>query len=461
MIINTLNTFHMRKDYLLVAAGVMSAMTINAADPEGDLYILGLNGVTTPDASNTLVMQERSEDDIDEGVWRWALDSFDIVQTEGSFTVSDGKSLTLGFDAENVFGFANEMTEAQSMVYMAVDGPAINYTLPAGECKIMVALFADIDGDFGKDTWIVQIQSAASNTDDSYYLFGFDGVESPASAYRFKKIEEEIDGETVVTYSIPKFLVEDCPYGFSVYSSADDAILGLSTDFAAPDTPVTDESPLAFLSAGGEKVICNLSEGYYTVTFASMGAFSMISFIRCEDQTPLDEMEYYLVGANGVTELSDACKFKREVVIDEYEDEGVVVEEVSINYSLAKFDYKSAESGIYVVSSDGVVVFGYNSDMAVAFPNDLTEEMPFAIMAVNGDALNCSMPAGEYDISFSVTGNGTGMITFMASETESVDAVDVAESQEIYYDLNGRIVRNPQKGIFVVKKGSEVKKIIR
>lgn len=56
----------MRKNYLLAAAGVVSAIAMNAAAPEGDLFILGLNGVTVPDASNTLVMQERSEDDIDE-----------------------------------------------------------------------------------------------------------------------------------------------------------------------------------------------------------------------------------------------------------------------------------------------------------------------------------------------------------------------------------------------------------
>lgn len=82
-------------------------------------------------------------------------------------------------------------------------------------------------------------------------------------------------------------------------------------------------------------------------------------------------------------------------------------------------------------------------------------------MAVNGAPLNCSMPAGEYDITFSITGNGTGMISFIASEPGSVDEVDVAGGREIYYDLTGKVVNNPQKGIYIVKKGSEVKKIIR
>lgn len=451
----------MRKLYLLATAGVVSAMAMNAANPEGDLYIFGLNGVSTPNASNTLVMQERSEDDVDEGIWRWKLDSFDIVQTEGSFTVSDDKSLILGFDEENEFGFVNNMTGAQNMIYMAENGPAINYSFPSGECNIMVALFADVDGDMGKDTWIIQIQSASAQTDDNYYLLGFDGMETPASAYRFKKIEEEIDGETMVTYSIPKFLVNDCPDGFTVYSSSDDVNMGLNTDFAAPGTPVSDESPMAFLSAGGDKIICNLTEGYYSVTFAPMGAFAMISFIRCEDQTPLDEMEYYLVGANGITDLSDDCKFKRTVDVYEYEDEGQVIKEESIMYTLSKFDYKNSESGLTVVSADGVVVFGYNSDMASSFPNSLSEEMPFAIMAVNGENVNSSLPTGEYDITFSVTGNGTGMLLFMASESDSVGEVDVAVGEDVYYDLNGRIIRNPQKGIYIVRNGSEVKKIIR
>lgn len=451
----------MRKNYLLAAAGVVSAIAMNAAAPEGDLFILGLNGVTVPDASNTLVMQERSEDDIDEGVWRWAIDSFDLQQTEGSFTVSDGKSLTLGFDTENAFGLTNSMTATHNMIYMAVDGPAINYSLPAGECKIFVALFADIDGEAGKDTWIVQIQSSVAETNDNYYLLGFDGVDTPTSACCFKKVEEVIDGETLITYSIPKFLVKDCPEGFTVFSSADDANLGLNTDFSAPGTPVTDESPMAFLSAGGEKVICNLTEGYYSVVFAPMGAIAMISFAKCQDQTPLDEMEYYLMGANGVTEPADACKFKREVEVFEYEDEGQIVKEESVVYTLTQFNYQNAESGLTIASADGVVVFGYSSDMAMSFPNDITVDAPFALMAVNGAPLNCSMPVGEYDISFSITGNGTGMLSFIASEPGSVDEVDVADTREIYYDLNGNVVNNPQKGIYIVRKGAEVKKIIR
>lgn len=451
----------MRKNYLLAAAGAVSAFAMNAADPEGDLYILGLNGVTAPEVSNTLVMQERTEDDIDEGVWRWALDSFDLQQTEGAFTVSDGKSMTLGFDSENVFGITNNMTTAQSIIYMAVDGPAINYSLPAGECKINVILFSDIDGEAGKDIWIVHIQSSTAEANDNYYLLGFDGVDTPTSACCFKKVEEVIDGETLITYSIPKFLVKDCPEGFTVFSSADDANLGLNTDFSAPGTPVTDESPMAFLSAGGEKVICNLTEGYYSVVFAPMGAIAMISFAKCQDQTPLDEMEYYLLGANGVAEPADACKFKREIEIFEYEEEGEIVKEETVTYKLEKFNYQNAEAGLTVASADGVVVFGYSADMAASFPNDITVDAPFALMAVNGTPLNCSMPAGEYDITFSITGNGTGMISFIASEPGSVDEVDVADTREIYYDLNGRVVSNPQKGIYIVKKGADVKKIIR
>lgn len=40
-------------------------------------------------------------------------------------------------------------------------------------------------------------------------------------------------------------------------------------------------------------------------------------------------------------------------------------------------------------------------------------------------------------------------------------SVDVAGGREIYYDLTGKVVNNPQKVIYIVKKGSEVKKIIR
>lgn len=151
----------------------------------------------------------------------------------------------------------------------------------------------------------------------------------------------------------------------------------------------------------------------------------------------------------------------REVEVFEYEDEGQIVKEESVVYTLTQFNYQNAESGLTIASADGVVVFGYSSDMAMSFPNDITVDAPFALMAVNGAPLNCSMPVGEYDISFSITGNGTGMLSFIASEPGSVDEVDVADTREIYYDLNGNVVNNPQKGIYIVRKGAEVKKIIR
>lgn len=452
----------MKKLYLLATAVLFSVTAMSASAPSGDLYILGMNGNSTPDASNMLSLQPRSEEDIDEGIWRWSLPSVNIEQTEGSFTISDNVSLSLGYDGDNEFGLSNSITTAQAMVYLIPDGPAVNYSLPAGECSVSVVLFEDIYGENGKDSWIVQLESSAVEEEGNYYLLGFGGVNEPESSVCFKKIEEEADGEKFISYVLPKFLVKDCPDGVLVYGTLEKDYLGLNPEFSAPGAGVTDEAPMAFLSAGGEKVRCDLTEGYYSVSFSSLGNVSMISFNKCEDQTPVDEMEYYLLGVNGITSISDATKFKRETIVTEYEEDGQIIRDESIQYTLPKFKYNNAENGMTISSADGVVVFGYDSDMAAMLPNDLTDENPFALMAVNGEPIHSSLSAGEYDISFVITGNGTGMLSFNKPEDSGVVSVLTNQDQQpVFYDINGMVVKNPGKGVYIVRQGSSVKKIIR
>lgn len=145
----------MKKTLLTVSLALLGSTTLMAAAPEGNLYLLGLNGDNTASAANHFVMAERTEDDIDEGMWRWSIPSVSVTAETGTVTVSDNASFKLGFDADNEFGITNSLTATQSMVYLAPDGAPLNYNLRPGEYTVSLALFEDLDSDMGGDTWML------------------------------------------------------------------------------------------------------------------------------------------------------------------------------------------------------------------------------------------------------------------------------------------------------------------
>lgn len=425
------------------------------------MYVIGLNGETAPSEANCLVLGERSEDDIDEGLWRWILPEYELSTTEGSITFTDGGSFTLGFDENNMFGFTNNLTISQSMIYLAQDGPAINYNLPAGSYEIALALFEDLDGDMGGDSWMLQFKALGNvEAEENFYLLGFNEFEDPTAACRFQKEEITEDGETYVMYTLPRFLVSECENGFTIYDSGQDVTYGQDPAFSAMGD-VTDENPMGFLGAGGEPMKCQLTVGYYDINFSMTGAMAMVSFIRCEDQTPQDELEYYLVGLNGVTGIDDAYKFTRTEETEEYEDEdsGEMISYTTLTYTLSGVEVKEA-SELTVVAQDEMYVFGYNPDMAAFLPNDLNDTMPFAGMVVGGEPLKCTLTAGKYDFNFSISGVNTAMLSALASEEGAVDGVSAASDAPVYYNLQGVRVAYPKHGIYIKTQDGKTTKVI-
>ena len=436
------------------------AMTVSAAAPEGDLYVLGFNGATTPAPDLKLVALERSEEDIDEGLWRWKLENLDVTVPSGSFTISGSNGFTLGFDADNDFGFSNEVSEKQTMMYLAEGGAPVNYNLKAGSYGFTLVLFEDLDGDMGGDTWMVQVSSNSVSDDDSYFLLGFNGAETPSSAVRFVRQELEEDGETYYIYTIPRFYVDTCPEGFTVADPANDAVYGLNPDFASMSPEVTAENPMVFMAPDGESVKCSLDKGYYTVNFSQTGAMAMISFIKCENQTPNNELAYYLVGVNGVTTANPEYKFTRKVENLEYEDEGETIVEVMVTYELNDVAFDSTD-GLTIVAENDLISFGYNSDMASVMPNDFSVESPFAMLVANGSPLNCTLPASKYNFKFSLTGESTGMLTAIDASENAVSEIGAEEEYAPeYYSVSGVRVQNPVDGIYIVKRGDKVSKIV-
>lgn len=452
----------MKKTLLFSAALLLAASTMSAAVPEGNLYLEGLNGVTAQEESNLFVLGERDDDDIDEGLWRWSISNVEVTETTGTLTVVGPDGFTLGFDSDNEFGVTNNLTNLQGMLYLAEGGPAINYDLKAGEYKVLLSVFEDIEGDMGGDTWMIQFVSLSKEDDESFYLIGFNGIESPSATARFVKNVVEEDGETSTMYTLPKYHISECPDGFTVMDAGNGISYGLSADFAAMAPEVTDESPMAFLAPDGENVVSKLTPGYYDVNFAPTGAINMISFILCEDQTSNNELEYYLVGLNGVSGLDDTNKFTRNVDSYEYEDEdtGEMVSETTISYALTTEIKENCQ--LTIVSADEKVVYGYNSDMEAYMPNLISGEVGFAMLAANGPAINCELNPGKYTINFSLATDNTGMLSIMSAEDGAVNEISIdTDIAPIYYNLQGQRVKNPAKGIYIEKRGSKVTKVIR
>ncbi|MDE6380742.1 MAG: hypothetical protein K2L11_09735 [Muribaculaceae bacterium] len=452
----------MKKNLLLISGILCSAVSLQAAAPEGNLYILGLNGDTTPSEANLLVLGERDEDDIDEGIWRWSLPEVNLTAAEGTVTVSDGASFSLGFDEDNQFGFTNDLTSSQSMIYMAQDGPAIKYNLSEGSYQVMVALFEDVEGDMGGDTWILQIKSLNSEEPtEQLYLLGFNDYTEPSAACCFQKIEYTEDGETYFIYSLPRYFVSECEEGFTVYNAGQDVTLGQDETFASMGD-VTDENPMAFLGADGAPVKCSLKEGYYDVNLTMAGAMTMISFMICEDQTPQDELAYYLVGVNGIQTPDEAYKFDRQEITEEYEDEdtGETESYTSLIYVLKDVEIKEAAE-LTVAAQDNVYVFGYNPDLSAFLPNDFSNTMPFSSLAVGGEALKCSLEAGKYNFNFSISNVNTGMLAATPVEDDAVDSITAISGTPVYYNLQGARVANPENGIFIKVQDGKTTKVIK
>lgn len=453
----------MKKTLLFSAALLLATSTMSAAVPEGNLYLEGLNGVIAHEESNLFVLGERDDDDIDEGLWRWSIGSVEVTETTGTLTVSGSDGFTLGFDSDNEFDATNNLTNMHKMLYLAEGGPAVNYDLKAGEYTVNLSVFEDLDGDMGGDSWMIQFVSKSNgNDDESFYLIGFDGIEVPSAAARFVKNVVEEDGETSTMYTLPKYYVGECPDGFTVMDAGNGVSYGLSADFAAMAPEVTDESPMAFLAADGENVVSKLTPGYYDVNFAPAGAINMITFILCEDQTPNNELDYYLVGLNGVSGLDESNKFTRNIDSYEYEDEdtGEMISETTISYTLTTEIKENCQ--LTIASADERVVYGYNSDMEAYMPNLISGDAGFAMLAANGPAINCDLNPGTYTINFSLTTDNTGMISIMSAEDDAVGEISIdVDAAPVYYNLQGQRVKNPTKGIYIEKRGAKVTKVIR
>lgn len=435
---------------LLLASMLFCASVMSAEPPQSGFNLIGFNGETAASDSNLLAYQPGDEEDEDDGIYRFVNESFEVVDCTDGFKAVGIEGMTLGFDEANEFGFANMINQFSTRTAMVENGPSVKCELPKGTYKVILASFMEDE----LTTWMIQFQSVSSGDEQlSYYLTGFNGNSELTQSNRLVK-EVSDEGET---FSYPKFLVENCADGFQV-SVSNGEVLGLDPEYASFAPEITDESPMAFLAAGGAPVPCSLSEGYYSVTFASAGATYMISFMRCDDQTPPDESTFYLCGFNGVDEISDDYRFTR-VVVNETDEDGV--EQQVISYSIKNLKLSSCANGFTVTTADGGFLYGLDEQFAEMLGDTINEESPFSFMGIYGKPIKCELPEAEYDVTFIVSGT-QATISFIDNSEGAVEGIYGNENlTPVYFDLHGRRVKEPTSGIYIVKQGKSVTKIIK
>lgn len=436
------------KKILLSAAAVAATMSLQAAVPEGNLTVVGLS-----DEGIVLPLGERDEDDIDDGLWRWRNDAVNVTKESGTFTVTAADGFKLGFDADNEFGMTNEISDSMTQTYLAVDGPAVNFTLTPGEYQIIVAVFEDLDGSMGGDTWSITIKSnTIKEADENYYLLGFDENTEPVSANRFvRSAEDDGEGGVFYMYSIPKIYLESCPDGFTVFDSASGASYG------AAGSEVTADMPMAFLTADGGAVKSGLKAGYYTVNFTPMGVMNMIAFLECENQTPFDELDYTLTGVNGQDVAFVRTVETMELPGEEEGDEPEIFE--SVSYTITGLELSGEPCKLLVKGSDELTYYGYDTDFSAFFGNDITADIPMGFMCIYGQEMNCSLPAGKYNVALIVNGTA-GSLMFEKVEEGAVGEVEASDAAPVYYNLQGVRVARPEKGLVIEIRGDKARKIV-
>ena len=445
----------------LLAGMMMSAMGMMAqteiVPPQTGFFISGINGVTVQTESNTLTYVPGDEDDLEEGIFRYMNNDFIVAGETETITIVGLEGMKLGYDPNNFMGTSNIISDKSSSLYLTENGDPINFELSAGSYSVILASMEDFE-DETKLSWMIQFtNNDQSEPIISYYIIGLNDEEEPAQSNQFVRtvLENDGEGESVI-YTFPKFYISG-EGSFQIVNSDNTEIYGGAA-------PIIESEGMGFamLNADGEPVELELSEGYYSLNFSPMGAMAIITFIRCENQTPADECTYYLSG------FGDDIKFERIVEQTSYEDEdtGEPMESESIIYVIENVHLSACQDGFLINSEEGELFsFGLYEAMAAFMGDTVTDDSPMAMIGINGSPIFWEMEENDYTVTFFVNGTA-GYIAFEVYGEDdpdaAVDSISNDENQKpVYYDLQGRKINNPGKGIFIKKIGDKSIKIVK
>ena len=441
----------MRK-LLLSAMALTTASMFAINEPQSGFYLSGINSETEATANNTLTYVPGDEDDIEEGIYRYINEAVEITEESGMFTIVGAEGMMLGYDDNNIMGAFNVINNIQNMLYLKEDGDAVNYKLDAGTYKVILAsMMMEEDEPL---TWMIQFSQNSSDETYTYYIYGLNGMDEPSQANMLvEQVFEEEDAEILV-YTYPKFYIEDCENGFYI-GTADKTII-----YGSDSSEVTEDVPLAILHENEGPVKTTLTPGYYKINFSLTGNMAMISFLKAEDQTPVDEATYYLLGFDGVTTAQESVKFDRQVIT--YEDEETGDIEETVMCVIEKIHLSSCPDGFTVATENGDFTFGINTELGAVFGTTITDEIPFGFLGINGKPHNWDMTEEDYTVNF-VVSDSFASISFLLYGESAVEKIaqDSEDIAPVYYNLQGQRVNNPDKGLFIKVQGDKVTKILK
>lgn len=444
----------------LLAGMMMSALGMMAqteiVPPQTAFYISGINGVTEATENNTLTYVPGNEDDAEEGIYRYMNDNLIVEGETKTISIVGLEGMKIGYDPNNFMGSPNILTDKASSLYLTENGDPINFELTSGSYSVLLASMTDFE-DETKISWMIQF----ANNDQSeplitYYIIGLNDEDEPTQSNQFvMTVLEDEEGESVM-YTYPKFYFSG-EGSFQVVNADGSEVYGGSI-------PVTESEGMGFamLTTDGDPVELNMSEGFYSLNFAPMAGMAMLTFIRCEDQTPADECTYYLTG------FGDDIKFERIVDQSSFEDEetGETIESESITYVINNVHLSSCPEGFLINSEEEQLFsFGLYNALAAILGSTVTDENGMAMIGINGDPIGWEMEENDYTVTFFVNGTA-GYIAFEVYGEDDPDAGVESIGNEmnqapVYFDLQGKKINNPDKGIFIKKIGNKSIKIVK
>lgn len=442
----------------LLSTMLFSAVTMMAQNaPQTGFFLSGINGETTATENNTLSYVPGDEEDEEDGIYRYVNENVVIESCENGLVIMGLEGMEIGYDPDNFLGMENIINNKSNSLYLRENGETINCELTPGNYNVMLASFFDFE-DETDSSYIWNITFTNKDTSEkieSYYIIGLNGTDNPEQSNKF--IIETLEDDSEM-YVYPKFYIEGTG-SFTIVNDNGEEVYGGSGE------PITDQEGMAFamLTLGGEPVELNMTPGYYTLNFSSLSGMAFLTLIYCENQTPANECKYYLSG------FGEDIEFTRVVETSSYEDEdtGETIESESITYVIERAHLSSCPEGFVVNSAEGEgFSFGLNELMAAFMGDTITDESPMAMVGIYGTPIFWDMEENDYTVTFFTSGAIGGFVSFEVYDENPDDSLVESISKDknstpIYYDLQGRRINNPEKGIYIMRIGNEVKKVVK
>lgn len=252
---------------------------------------------------------------------------------------------------------------------------------------------------------------AADQPQSGFWISGINGesTQTENNTLTYVPGDEDDIEEGIYRYINEAMEIKSCNDGFTIVG-AEGMILGYDKDnyMGAPNL-VNDKSAMMYLIEDGEPVNCELSAGTYKVILASFQEDEtepMTWMIQFYGDASESVVSYYIYGFNGAETASQDNKFVREEIFDDETGE------ISYMYSYPKFLVESCDDGFFIGNADMTEIYGGDDTSTI------TDEMPFAMLSLDGSPVKSELTPGYYTVNFIDMGF-MAMATFLMHDNQT------------------------------------------